>query len=69
MTENICRLNYGILKAINYKRSILKILEKLFRAKGKGDSDIPYKDRYFLQGAKLVFFFLFFTGCQTTNLC
>lgn len=40
-------LSYGILKAISYKKSILKILEKLFRAKGKGDSDIPYKDRFY----------------------
>lgn len=40
MTENTCRLNYDSLKAINYKKSILKILEKLFRAKGKGDSTI-----------------------------
>lgn len=35
MTENICRLNYGILKAINYKRSILKILENCSELKEK----------------------------------
>lgn len=42
MTENTCRLNYGTLKAINYKKiHSQKILEKLFRVKGKGDSNIP----------------------------
>lgn len=59
MTDNTCRLNYGTLKAINYKKNLFSKYQKnCSELKEKETVIVQYKDIFFfLQGAKLVFHF------------